>query len=167
MTVDEIIETKGSSIFTVDHTSTIYQAVQVMKENKVGSIFVENKGKIVGIWTERDLLRNVLDDAFNVKTSRVSDYMTSPVKSIPHNLDVYQLMDRFLGLRLRHLPVKKHGKYIGVLSSGAGLKAVLNLRTKEMAALNEIAGWEYYENWGWSETDAQPIDPVRGKAGSK
>ena len=149
MTVEEILQSKGSQIHTVPHTSTIQDAIRAMTENKVGAIFVEKKGKIVGIWTERDLLRNTLDENFNRKTAIIGDFMVSPVKSIRHDIDIYQLMDHFLGMRLRHLPVKKKGKYIGMLSIGDGLKALLNQRTRELEDLNTQVNWAYYEDWKW------------------
>ena len=149
MTVEEILATKGSAIYTVDHTSTIQDAIRTMTDNKVGAIFVTKAGKIVGIWTERDLLRNTLDDAFDRKTAIVGDFMVSPVKSVKHTLDIYELMDQFLGMRLRHLPVVKKGKYIGMVSIGDCLKAVLNQRNQELVELNKIASWDYYEAWNW------------------
>ena len=122
-----------------------------MNAQKVGAILLtdEENGKIVGIWTERDLLRNEVDEGFDAKTARIGDYMTSGLESAPSTDTTYQLMDRFLGLYLRHLLVKKEEEYIGLISIGDVIKACLHEKDQELKNLNAIVSWEYYEDWKW------------------
>ncbi len=75
--------------------------------------------------------------------------MTTGLKSAPSNDSVYSLMDKFLGLRLRHLLITKDEEYIGMLSAGDIMKATLNAKTTELKHLNAIVSWDYYENWMW------------------
>ena len=60
---------------------------------------------------------------------------------------VYQLMDKFLGLRLRHLPIVESGEFIGLLSPGDIMKAILREKNLEIGRRNSNLGWEYYEQW--------------------
>jgi hypothetical protein len=57
-------------------------------------------------------------------------------------------MDKFLGLRLRHLLIKKGEEYIGLLSIGDVIKASLQEKTREFEELHAVISWEYYEEWG-------------------
>ena len=54
-TAGEILETKGGLIVTVSPDTTVHDALRKMIKNKIGAIVIEDKGKMIGIWTERDL----------------------------------------------------------------------------------------------------------------
>lgn len=147
---EDILREKGRELICVDDNSTIEEALGVMLENKIGSILVKVNGRIEGIWTERDLMKNTMMDGFDKKTARIKDHMVTGLHSAPADCSVLMLMDKFLGLRLRHLLVEKDGEYIGMLSTGDAIKATLNEKNKELKELNAILSWEYYENWRWT-----------------
>ncbi len=148
---EDIIKEKGTDLITISADATIEDALKLMVAKKIGAVLVEENGEIVGIWTERDLLRNSLVDSFNPRNSRIGDYMTKELITVDGSENIYRMMDKFLGLRLRHLPVEKEGKIIGLLSAGDVIKAALLEKTKEFDELNEMVSWEYYENWRWSK----------------
>jgi CBS domain-containing protein len=150
-TAEDILKEKGNELIFVDGQSTIADALKIMLENKIGAILIKQEGEIIGIWTERDLMRNTLANGFNPKTAILKDYMTTGLKSAPATDSVYMLMDKFLGLRLRHLLITKDGKYIGMLSTGDVMKETLNQKTSELKHLNAIVSWDYYENWMWDQ----------------
>jgi signal-transduction protein with cAMP-binding, CBS, and nucleotidyltransferase domain len=56
-------------------------------------------------------------------------------------------MDKFLGLRLRHLLIDREGEFIGMLSIGDVVRSALQTRTDELRELSQITNWEYYEEW--------------------
>ena len=58
-------------------------------------------------------------------------------------------MDKFLGLRVNHVLIERKGKYIGLLSVGDVMKAVIQEKTEELHELNSFMSWEYYEEWKW------------------
>lgn len=149
-TAEDIIREKNREILSVSADTLIHEALQVMVEHKVGAIMIEENNKIIGVWTERDLMRNTLDEGFDPKSAAVGNYMVTKLHSAPHTDSVYNLMDKFLGLRVRHLPVEKHGEYIGLLSIGDVIRANLYEKTRELEALNAVVGWEYYEQWNWT-----------------
>ena len=150
-TAEEMLNEKSLGMITVPKDATVNEAIKVMNENKIGAILVKDGEDIVGIWTERDLLRNALDDNFDRKTALIGDYMTTGLKSAQHNETLYQLQDKFLGMRLRHLMIEKDGKYVGMISTGDVMKTVLNEKEKELKQLNAMTSWEYYDNWRWSK----------------
>lgn len=151
LTAGQILENKGGQIISVDINSTVAQALHLMIENKIGAILIKDGDEIKGIWTERDLMRNVVTDGFYSKTTKIQDVMTTNLISSSVDDSIYQLMDKFLQKRLRHLLIEKDGKYIGILSSGDIARAQLMLKSKELDALNRMADWDYYENWKWDK----------------
>ncbi len=147
MTAGEILEQKGGELYSVSADTTILEALTQMVEHKVGSTLVKEGSRIVGIWTERDLLRNSIDSEFEPRKARIGDYMTRGVKFASHTDSAYELMDKFLGLRLRHLLIDKDDEFIGLLSVGDVMKAALQEKTREFEELHTVATWEYYEEW--------------------
>jgi signal-transduction protein with cAMP-binding, CBS, and nucleotidyltransferase domain len=127
----------------------VLEALKKMNVRKVGAILVTRADKPVGIWTERDLMQNILDEAFNFKRTRIEDVMTKEIISAPYTDTVYNLMDKFLGLRVRHLLIEKDGSIIGMISSGDVMKASIQEKDGELKQLNSMVGWDYYENWCW------------------
>lgn len=149
-TAEDILKTKTVDLITTGPNSTIYEALKIMTENRIGAILVKDDEEIIGIWTERDLMHNTLEKGFDPRKAIVGDYMTVGLRSAEAHETIYQLWDKFLGMRLRHLLVKKEGHYIGILSTGDVNKASLNEKSQELNQLNAMMSWEYYENWHWT-----------------
>lgn len=148
-TANDMIQAKGSDILSVPVGTTVLDALKKMNARKVGAILVTRDDKPVGIWTERDLMRNSLEGIFDPKTARIEDYMTRDLIFAPHTDSVYNLMDKFLGLRVRHLLIEKDGQSIGMVSSGDVMKAAIHAKDTELKQLNAMVSWDYYENWRW------------------
>ena len=149
LTAEEMVLEKGGEVISVGKDTTVYDALRKMLEKKIGAILVKEGEAFIGIWTERDLMRNILTEGFNHRVSKVGDCMTEGVKTAPHTDNTYQLVDKFLGLRIRHLIIEKAGKHIGLLSVGDVVKSRLNEKMKEVDDLRGIVNWDYYENWKW------------------
>lgn len=148
-TADDILKEKNRDMISVNADTSVIDAVKIMNENNIGAILIKKENEIIGIWTERDLLKNSLREGFNPATAVIGDYMNTGLQSAAHTSTIYQLMDKFLGRRLRHLLIEKDGRYIGLLSAGDVSKAQLADKTEELQKLNAMVGWEYYENWRW------------------
>ena len=82
--------------------------------------------------------------------------MTSPLHFAPHDATLTQLEEMFLGLYLRHLPIKKNDRFLGMVSIGDVLRANLLDKDRKIKELNSMASWQYYENWGWDRTKNTP-----------
>ena len=148
-TAKEMVLEKGGDIVCVPVGTTVFDALQKMCRYKVGAILVLRDDEVAGIWTERDLLIHIVDADFEPKTALIEDYMTTDLHFARHDETLYSLMDKFLGLRIRHLPVKEDGEFIGLLSSGDVMKAAISAKSAELEKLNAMVSWEYYENWRW------------------
>ncbi|NIM15998.1 MAG: CBS domain-containing protein [Candidatus Aminicenantes bacterium] len=156
-TAEEILQDKGTEMICVDYNTVICDALKLMTENRIGAVLIKKNEKIAGIWTERDLMRNCLGQGFDAKKDIIGDFMSTNLHSAKHSANVYELMDIFLGKRMRHLLIEKDGKYIGILSSGDVMRATMLEKDEELKRLNAMVSWEYYENWKWERTQIPPI----------
>jgi len=148
-TANDMIQEKGSDILCVPVGTIILDALKKMNTCKVGAILVTREDKPVGIWTERDLMRNMIKADFDPGSARIENYMTKDLIFAPHTDTVYNLMDKFLGLRVRHLLIEQDGETVGMVSSGDVMKASIQEKDGELKQLNTMVGWDYYENWRW------------------
>ncbi len=148
-TAEEIVQEHRGEMIAVAPDTTIREALETMTSKNFGAILIKEAGEIVGIWTERDLMRNILLEGFNLDTALIKDYMSTNLKFAKHDDTLYNLQDKFLGLRIRHLLVKKNEYIMGMVSSGDVSRHDLKNKTEELKNLNKIINWEYYENWHW------------------
>ncbi len=146
-TARDILQEKGGHLVTINADATVFQAVTVMTQNRVGAIVVVEEEKIVGIWTERDLMFRVLEEGFDPKTARLSDNMSVNLVTANVEDQAIQLYDKFLGRRIRHLLIEDAGEIIGLLSVGDVMKTNLQEKSEEYEELNHMVSLEYYENW--------------------
>jgi len=146
-TAEDIVNDKQRDIVCISWDQTVHQTCRKMIERKIGAIVIKKNDKFVGIWSERDLLRNICNEGFDPLTARVSDYMSAPLQSAPHSTRIHKLEEMFLGLFLRHLMIEKDDKYIGMLSIGDVLRASLLDKDRQFRDLNEFVSWDFHENW--------------------
>ena len=90
---------------------------------------------------------SVTEEDFDPATAIIGDHMSSPLRTAPHSTRIYKLEDMFLGLFLRHLPIEKDGKFIGMLSIGDVLRASLLEKDRQFKHINDFVSWDFYENW--------------------
>jgi CBS domain-containing protein len=116
--ITAILERKGSTVYSVSPQATIAEAVAEMNRHRVGSVLVLDGGRLVGIFTERDVLRRVVGAGLDPKHSLVSDVMSPGVITITRDVTVEETMVIFTEKRCRHLPVVENGRLIGTISIG-------------------------------------------------
>lgn len=148
-TAADIVYDKKTDIVSVSYDRSVKHACQLMVEKKIGAILVEKDNNYVGIWTERDLLRNMMLPGFDPETAQIHDYMSRPLYSVSHDTPIHKIEEMFLGLFVRHLPVDRDGETIGMISIGDVLRASLLHKERQFKDLNAFVNWDYYENWKW------------------
>lgn len=100
----------------VSHMASAVDAARVMKERMIGSVFVEQNARIVGIVTETDIVREVTGASLPAHLVRVKDIMSSPVVGIDERRPITEAADLMERNGTRHLAVLKSGEIVGVLS---------------------------------------------------
>jgi signal-transduction protein with cAMP-binding, CBS, and nucleotidyltransferase domain len=104
-----------SPVVSVDPGQTLQRAAQVMREHGIGSVVVEQDGRLAGILTERDVM-HAAAQLGDVGQARVGDHMTAPVVTASPNWDVAVAAAEMHDRRIRHLVVVEQGGALGVLS---------------------------------------------------
>ena len=117
-TLAAVLETKGSTVYSVPPDVTVLTAVRKMNTERVGALLVCVSNELVGIFTERDVLNRVVDPGLDPTSTRVVDVMTSEVETVRSSTGVEDAMALISERRFRHLPVIDDGRLLGVVSSG-------------------------------------------------
>lgn len=123
MTVKAILEQKGRSVLTIGPNQKLSEAVALLAEHRIGALVVTNgDDKIVGILSERDIVRMIGTEGADALDHPVRASMTAKVKICSENHTVNDVMEIMTKGRFRHLPVEKNGKLDGIISIGDVVK---------------------------------------------
>jgi len=139
MLVSQILKEKGDLVFTASPTETIAAAAALLHSRRVGAmVVVDGDRDVVGIISERDIVRVVAEDGPEGLNKPVSACMSRDVVFAQPNETVDALMARMTDRRIRHLPVCVNEKLIGIVSIGDLVK----VKIAEVAA--EAEGLKAY-----------------------
>jgi len=106
-------------VVMVDAAATVLDAARLMTTRGIGGLMVRDaEGRMAGIFTERDVLRRVVNDGRDPRATTVAEVMTTPVFTVTPDTTVAECRQLFTGRRIRHLPVMEHGELCGVVTSG-------------------------------------------------
>jgi signal-transduction protein with cAMP-binding, CBS, and nucleotidyltransferase domain len=148
-TAEDILKDKKRDMITASPDQTVRAVLEAMRADRIGAMLIKRADKIVGIWTERDLARDILIPGFDIDTARVGDYMTTKLYTAPHDTPILKLEEMFLGLFVRHILIVQKRKTVGLLSIGDVLRASLLEKDRQIRNITADASWEDFENWGW------------------
>ncbi len=110
---------QADPVVMVDATATVLDAARLMTARGIGGLMVRDaEGRMAGIFTERDVLRRVVNDGRDPRATPVAEVMTAPVLTVSPETTVAECRQLFTGRRIRHLPVMEHGALCGVVTSG-------------------------------------------------
>ena len=127
MTLQEILNIKGSGVYCIGPDATLADAVQKLVEHNVGSLVVCGSGdeaqRPVGIVTERDVLHFCASGKCELGPVKVVDVMSTELVTATPNDAVEEIMGVMTTRRLRHLPVCTEGRLVGLVSIGDVVKA--------------------------------------------
>jgi len=119
MMVRNILAEKGSEVFTLPLASTGMDAVNALAKYNVGALVVASEEMaILGILSERDIVRAIRSNGVSALEQPVSELMTASVQTCTEDSTVPELMELMTEGRFRHMPVERSGKLIGVISFG-------------------------------------------------
>ncbi|MCA9823329.1 MAG: CBS domain-containing protein [Dehalococcoidia bacterium] len=135
--IRDILSDKGSHVFTVESDASVADAVACLNEHGVGSVLCLHRGQPVGIFTERDVLRRVLDRHMPPETTRVRDVMTTDLVTVTPGTHTDQAMEMMTRLRVRHTPVMEDGQLVGMVSIGDLLRWVLLNQEAEIGQFSD------------------------------
>jgi CBS domain-containing protein len=125
-TVQDMVNNKGSQIYSVAPNTTVFDTLKLMAEKEIGAVLVFEGERVVGIFSERDYARQVILKGKASKDTPVKEVMTARVAYVRPEQTVDDCMALMTDKRIRHLPVLIEGKVAAVLSIGDIVKAVIS-----------------------------------------
>jgi len=115
-TVNQLLNSKNDEIFSVTPSTLVIDAIKMMDEKKVGALLVIENDKLAGIISERDYTRKVILKNRSSAKTKVSEIMTSNLKTADPSQSLDECMVIMSHSHIRHLPVVQDGQVIGILS---------------------------------------------------
>ena len=137
MQVETILQTKGRAVHTVTADTSLADAVTMLTERRIGAVVVLDGKKVVGILSERDLVRHLGKDWAALASRPVRDVMTSAVVTTGRYATVTEIMEQMTERRIRHVPVVEGGELVGIVSIGDVVKRKIEETEQEATALKE------------------------------
>jgi CBS domain-containing protein len=121
--VERILREKGSDIASVDETATVADALGELRRWNVGALLVSRAGEpLVGIISERDIVRSLAEVGADALGQHVAELMTVDVVTVDRHAPLEKLMEVMTERRIRHVPVVEDGELCGVISIGDVVK---------------------------------------------
>lgn len=138
MNLAELIKGKQSEIITIGAGSTVVEAANSITRNKIGALLVKGEGgAIVGILSERDIVRGLSQHGADLHGVRVSDLMTAELVRCAPGVSVNEAMAMMTDRRFRHLPVFEGEQLVGLVSIGDLVKCRMMEVQSEAEALRQ------------------------------
>ncbi len=137
MTIATILGAKGRDVATVGPDATVGEIVADLTTRRIGAVLVMEADSVVGVVSERDVVRGLAAHQTAVLALRASDVMTSPVIVIAPGDSVAKAMELMTDRRIRHLPVLDHGRLVGLVSIGDLVKQRIADAEREALALKD------------------------------
>ena len=116
--ISQLLAQKAGPVYTIGPDDLVFRAVHRMNVAAIGSLPVVSKGRLVGIFTERDVLVRVIDGGRDAARTRVANVMTPDPICVTPTASVADTMLLVTENHCRHLPVVEDNELIGVISIG-------------------------------------------------
>ena len=127
-TVKQLLRDKGSTVYTIEPSATVFDSLQIMSDQNIGALVVIDGNEVVGLLTERDYTRKGILKGRAAKDTPVRDIMTSPVICVNPEHTVDACIALMTEKRVRHLPILRNGQLVGIVSIGDTLKTAIEDR---------------------------------------
>jgi CBS domain-containing protein len=137
MTISIILASKGREVVTIAPSASLASAVGLLVEKRIGAVLILGADRrVVGILSERDVVRALAERGAGALEEPVSQTMTRRVSTCNENESVFNIMERMTDDRSRHVPVVDQGKLVGIVSIGDVVKHRLQEMERDSAAMH-------------------------------
>lgn len=117
--VHDILAEKGPDVHSIAPETTVLEAINRMNQHKIGALVVKNGEQVVGMFTERDVLRRVIGEHRDPMHTPVGEVMTSEIVCVGPHTDLDEVSAVMRNRRIRHVPVcDEEGRLLGMVSIG-------------------------------------------------
>lgn len=126
--ISEILDDKGSQVWSVSPDTIVFDAIKMMAEKNCGALPVLDGDRLVGILSERDYTRKVVLAGKSSKAIQVREIVSDQVVTVTREHTVEECLKLMTKHRIRHLPVLQDGKLTGLVSIGDLVNAVISMQ---------------------------------------
>jgi CBS domain-containing protein len=138
MYVKDILLHKGNDVFTVDPDATVQDLTKSLTVHRIGAaVVVDGEGAVVGVVSERDVIRGVADHGDTCLTQAVRDLMTTSVITCEPDTPIQDVMGLMTEHRIRHVPVIEDDALVGLVSIGDVVRDRIAEAEREAAQLRQ------------------------------
>lgn len=130
-----LLEAKGKEIWTIEPRQTAFKALETMAQKNVGALLVVDRGKLVGIFSERDYARKVILKGKSSRETTVGELMTRDVFYADPEDTLQESMALMTAKHIRHMPVLKDNNLIGMVTLGDVVKGIIS---EQKFTINEL-----------------------------
>jgi CBS domain-containing protein len=145
-TVSDILKSKSKQMWTILPDATVFEALKLMAEKKIGALMVvDKKRNIAGIMTERDYARKIVLKGKTSPKTLVKDIMTpfSKMFTVKPDTPVENCMVLMTGKHIRHVPVFDGAKFMGLVSIGDTVKSIISEKDVLINQLSDYIAGKY------------------------
>lgn len=137
MTVAAILAGRDWKVLTVETGTPVSVVVALLAEKRIGAVPVMDKGRVIGIMSERDVIYHLRTDGAAMLDWPVEKAMTAPAVTIRRDMTVLAALAMMTQRRIRHLPVIEDDKLVGLVSIGDLVKRRIDGIEQEAAAMRD------------------------------
>src|ERR1044071_3657955 len=124
-----------ASRYAVKANETVYRAIRLMADRRIGAVLVVEKSTVIGIFTERDYIMRVEVEGRSPKDTLLREVMTDKMYTVTTHTSVLDCLALMMLHHIRHLPVVENGNLLGIISMRDAVDAVLDERRDEIQGL--------------------------------
>lgn len=135
MKVSHLLEQRGGEVHTCGVNTGVAAAASLLAERRIGALPVMEATRVVGVFSERDLLYCISSEGAAALDRTVGEVMTAPAVTIDPDTDVLEALSLMTRRRIRHLPVVRNGNMLGLVSIGDLVKQRVELAEAEAQAM--------------------------------
>lgn len=135
MTIARILEGRDTGILTCEAATLVRDAIAILSERRIGALPVIDGNKVLGIFSERDVIYKIAALGSELLDERVSDVMTSPAVTVERDTSALAALSLMTKRRIRHLPVVEDDRLIGFVSIGDLVKYRIDRIESEAEAM--------------------------------
>lgn len=139
-TVADLIGAKtDASRYAVKANESVYRAIRLMADRRIGAVLVVEKGIVIGIFTERDYIMRVEVEGRAAKETTLREVMTDRMYTVTTGASIEQCLGLMDLRHIRHLPIVEQGRLVGIISMRDAIAAVLQGREDETQGIENYA----------------------------
>jgi CBS domain-containing protein len=139
MMIKTILRSKGDAVITIGVFESVNDAIDTMVEHNIAALVVTDGAKVVGVVSERNILKAISDGGVTILNAPVGHLVTDRLVTISPEETTKRVMQLMTHSRIRHLPVLENGRLAGIVSVGDIVKYRLEEVELESSVLRDLA----------------------------